>query len=70
MEEYTTWSLELYQQGNKRLHRQGQKKKVILHHLVVQGRADEDVMDPLESKATTQDKLSEALKARIDRISA
>ncbi|ASJ54876.1 DEAD/DEAH box helicase [Brevibacillus formosus] len=65
-----TWSLELYQQANKRLHRQGQKQKVILHHLVVQGGADEDVMDALESKATTQDKLLEALKARIDRISA
>lgn len=62
------WSLELYQQANKRLHRQGQKQKVILHHLVVQGGADEDVMAALEGKAATQDKLLEALKARIDRI--
>ncbi|WP_429845438.1 hypothetical protein [Brevibacillus sp. FIR094] len=53
MDEYATWSLELYQQANKRLHRQGQKQKVILHHLVVQGGADKDVMDSLESKATT-----------------
>jgi SNF2 family DNA or RNA helicase len=62
-----TWSLELYQQANGRLHRQGQKQKVILHHLIVQGGADEDVMAALEGKAVTQDKLLEALKARIDK---
>jgi SNF2 family DNA or RNA helicase len=62
------WSLELYQQANGRLHRQGQKQKVILHHLVVQGGADEDVMAALEGKAATQDKLLEALKARIENI--
>lgn len=62
------WSLELYQQANGRLHRQGQKQKVILHHLVVQGGADEDVMAALEGKAATQDKLLEALKARIERV--
>ena len=38
------WSLELYQQANKRLHRQGQEQKVIVHHLVVDGGRDEDVM--------------------------
>lgn len=62
------WSLELYQQANGRLHRQGQKQKVILHHLVVQGGADEDVMAALEGKAATQDKLLEALKARIEKV--
>lgn len=62
------WSLELYQQANGRLHRQGQKQKVILHHLVVQGGADEMVMAALEAKATTQDKLLLALKARIGEI--
>ncbi|KGP80097.1 MULTISPECIES: DEAD/DEAH box helicase [unclassified Paenibacillus] len=62
------WSLELYQQANGRLHRQGQKQKVILHHLVVQGGADEDVMKALEGKAATQDKLLDALKARIERV--
>lgn len=60
------WSLELYQQANGRLHRQGQTQKVILHHLVVQGGADEDVMAALEDKATTQDRLLTALKARIE----
>lgn len=64
------WSLELYQQANGRLHRQGQKQKVILHHLVVQGGADEMVMAALEAKATTQDKLLLALKARIGEIKA
>jgi len=61
------WSLELYQQANGRLHRQGQKQKVILHHLVVQGGADEDVMAALEEKSGTQDRLMDALKARIDK---
>lgn len=63
-----TWSLELYQQANGRLHRQGQKQKVVLHHLVVQGGADEDVMSALDDKATTQDRLLSALKARIERV--
>ncbi|WP_410512065.1 SNF2-related protein [Paenibacillus sp. BR2-3] len=62
------WSLELYQQANGRLHRQGQKQKVILHHLVVQGGVDEDVMAALEDKATTQDRLLNALKARVERV--
>ncbi|MBB6670261.1 DEAD/DEAH box helicase [Cohnella nanjingensis] len=62
------WSLELYQQANGRLHRQGQTQKVILHHLVVQGGADEDVMAALEDKASTQDRLLTALKARIERV--
>ena len=59
------WSLELYQQANKRLHRQGQTEKVILHHLVVENGVDEDVIQALEDKGTTQDKLMNALKARI-----
>lgn len=62
------WSLELYQQANKRLHRQGQKQKVIIHHLVVEGGVDEDVMAALEDKAGTQDRLMNALKARIERV--
>ncbi|TZE81989.1 DEAD/DEAH box helicase [Calorimonas adulescens] len=61
------WSLELYQQANKRLHRQGQTEKVIIHHLVVEGGVDEDVMAALEDKSATQDRLMEALKARIEK---
>lgn len=37
------WNLELYQQANKRLHRQGQQYPVIVHHLLVQGGIDEDM---------------------------
>ena len=58
-------SLELYQQTNKRLHRQGQPYPVIIHHLLVQGGTDEDVIKSLNGKANVQDSLLEALKVRI-----
>lgn len=58
-------SLELYQQTNKRLHRQGQPYPVIVHHLVVQGGTDEDVIASLSGKDDAQDSLLEALKVRI-----
>lgn len=61
------WSLELYQQANKRLHRQGQTQKVIIHHLVVDGGRDEDVIAALNDKGATQDRLIESLKARIEK---
>lgn len=61
------WSLELYQQANKRLHRQGQTQKVIIHHLAVAGGVDEDVAAALEDKGSTQDRLMNALKARIEK---
>ena len=62
-----TWSLELYQQTNKRLHRQGQPYPVIVHHLVVLGGTDEDVIKSLGGKANAQDSLLEALKVRIQK---
>lgn len=62
------WSLELYQQANKRLNRPGQTERVIVHHLIVKGGMDEDVMKALEEKGSTQERLMQALKARIDRI--
>ena len=62
-----TWSLELYQQANARLYRQGQAKAVIIHHLVTKGSMDEDVMRALEGKAEGQDALMEAVKARIEK---
>jgi SNF2 family DNA or RNA helicase len=62
------WSLELYQQANKRLHRQGQTEKVIIHHLTVGGGVDEDVMAALEDKTSTQDRLMTSLKARIEKV--
>ena len=61
------WSLELYQQANKRLHRQGQRENVIIHNLVVQGSMDEDVMDALEGKSNTQDSLLRALRVRVEK---
>lgn len=60
-----TWSLELYQQANARLHRQGQKESVIIHHLVSKGTVDEDVMKALGNKEINQNTLLEAVKARI-----
>lgn len=59
-----TWSLELYQQANARLYRQGQEKPVIVHHLIAEGTVDEQVMRALQSKDTSQRALLEALKER------
>ena len=59
-----TWSLELYQQANARLYRQGQEKPVIIHHLIAEGTVDEQVMDALERKDTSQAALLAALKER------
>lgn len=58
------WSLELYQQANARLHRQGQTKPVIVHHLIAAGTADEQVMKSLHKKDLSQSALMEALKER------
>lgn len=62
-----TWSLELYQQANARLHRQGQTRSVIVHHLIARGTVDEDVMKALSDKADTQEALMQAVKARIEK---
>ena len=59
-----TWSLELYQQANARLHRQGQEKPVIVHHLIAEGTVDEQVMRALQAKDTSQAALLAALKER------
>lgn len=64
-----TWSLELYQQANARLDRQGQIKNVIVHHLITKGTIDEDVMKTLERKETGQESLLQAVKARLRRSS-
>ena len=63
-----TWNYELYTQANKRLHRQGQTEKVIIHHLVSTGTRDEDVMQALEKKDDVQNWVMESLKARIKAI--
>lgn len=62
------WNYELYTQANKRLHRQGQKEKVIIHHLVTKGTRDEDVMEALKKKEDVQEYVLESLKARIKKI--
>lgn len=63
-----TWSLELYQQANARLFRQGQKETVIIHHLVAKGTVDEDVIKALENKDINQEKLLRAVKARLEGV--
>lgn len=62
------WNYELYTQANKRLHRQGQTEKVIIHHLVCEGTRDEDVMAALARKDDVQQFVMDSLKARIKRI--
>lgn len=63
-----TWSLELYEQGNGRLDRQGQTESVIVHHLVVEDSIDEDVMARQVGKAVRQNALLAAVKARIKKL--
>lgn len=60
-----TWSLELYQQTNARLYRQGQKDTVVIHHLIIKNTIDEDIMKSLKRKDKTQESLMKAVKARI-----
>lgn len=60
-----TWSLELYQQTNARLYRQGQKDTVVIHHLITKNTIDEDIMKSLKKKDKTQEALMRAVKARI-----
>lgn len=60
-----TWSLELYQQLNARLYRQGQKSAVVIEHLVTVGTVDEDILSALERKDNMQNAMIEAVKARI-----
>ena len=59
------WSLELYQQLNARLYRQGQKQTVVLQHLITEGTVDEDILRALEKKENTQEAMIDAVRARI-----
>jgi SNF2 family DNA or RNA helicase len=61
-----TYSLEDYIQLNKRLHRSGQKKPVMVHHLIAEGTIDEDVMKALDGKDDMQEALLNALKKRVE----
>jgi len=62
------WSLELYQQANARLWRQGQKNTVVIHHILAKDTIDERVMMALDNKDTGQKALIEAVKARIENL--
>lgn len=61
------WSLELYLQANARLHRQGQLKPVIIHHLICKDTIDADVMKVLSGKEQGQDSMMRALRARVEK---
>ena len=61
-----TWSLELYQQTNARLWRQGQKNTVVIHHIIAHGTIDERIMLALRQKDKTQTALMDAVKATLE----
>jgi SNF2 family DNA or RNA helicase len=61
-----TWSLELYQQTNARLYRQGQRDTVIVHHIITKNTIDEDVLLALTKKEKIQDALIDAVKANLE----
>lgn len=62
-----TWSLELYQQTNARLWRQGQQAEtVVIHHIITRGTVDEDVMRSLSEKDRSQASLMRAVRARVE----
>ena len=62
-----TWSLELYQQTNARLWRQGQTADtVVIQHIIAKGTIDEQIMKALKSKDTTQAALIAAVKADLE----
>ena len=62
-----TWSLELYQQANARLWRQGQKAEtVVIHHIITKDTIDERILSALQKKDKTQSALIDAVKANLE----
>ena len=61
-----TWSLELYQQFNARLYRQGQMKPVMIHHIIAKNTIDEKIIKALDGKKQTQDGLMESIKELME----
>lgn len=55
------WNLELYQQANARLHRQGQRRNVFIHHLICENTVEERVLETLQRKGIVQDELLDYL---------
>lgn len=63
-----TWSLELYRQFIKRLHRSGQKAdRVFLHRILTEGTADSDVVRQLERRGAVQDNITDTVRVRLER---
>ena len=62
-----TWSLELYQQANARLHRQGQERPVTIYHLVCPGTIEDDMLNALTRKKGSQEALMDAIRYRISK---
>lgn len=60
-----TWSLELYQQTNARLYRQGQKNTVVIQHIITKGTIDEQILKALQRKDRTQADLIDAVRADL-----
>lgn len=60
-----TWSLELYQQTNARLWRQGQTDPVVIHHIIMENTIDEDILAALKRKDKAQTALINAVKANL-----
>jgi len=65
-----TWNLELYQQLNARLDRQGQENKVIIHHLVAKKTIEQDVVRAISRKAEGQEALLKAVRSRVKKYRA
>ena len=66
-----TWSLELYRQFMKRLHRSGQKAdKVFLHRILTQGTMDENLVLALQARGATQDSITDAVRVRLEMSAA
>jgi len=61
-----TWSLELYQQTNARLWRQGQQNTMVIHHIITKGTIDEQIMMALQRKDQIQAALIDAVKANLE----
>lgn len=61
-----TWSLELYQQTNARLYRQGQKNTVVIQHIITKDTIDEQTLKALKKKNKTQSDLIDAVKADLE----
>jgi SNF2 family DNA or RNA helicase len=61
------WNLEQYQQANKRVHRQGRQHPVFMRKYITLGTMDEDVVLALDHKASGQEALMQAVKARIEK---